>query len=102
MGEGEVAAFALALPKKSGSLKIQWTMDADPKGADDTMTMKVDSSETALVLGASATQRGSRTGVSIMDVLASDSILRVTATSSSAEYHHHMFITRVDFVPGLG
>ena len=101
MGEGTAAAFTLALPKKSGSLKIQWTMDENVKGVDDTMTLKVDSSKTPLVLRASATQHGSRTGVSIMAVLASDSTLSIAANSKSSRSDHHMFIHSLEFVPGL-
>ena len=101
LGNAKAAEFTLALPKKTGSLQIQWSMDEDVRGADDTMTLQVDSSKTPLVLRASATQDGSRNGLSSMAVLASDSILRITAASSSTAHDHHMYITRVEFVPGL-
>ena len=61
MGDGsKAAAFTLALPKKSGLLNIQWTMDEDDRGAADTMKLEVDSSKTPLVLRKSATEVGTR------------------------------------------
>ena len=101
LGNAKAAEFTLALPKKTGSLQIQWSMDENVKGVDDTMTLKVDSSKTPLVLRASATQHGSRTGVSIMAVLASDSTLSIAANSKSSRSDHHMFIHSLEFVPGL-
>ena len=46
MKQGKNAVFTLALPRHLGSLKIEWRMDDDDKGADDTMTLKVCRSHT--------------------------------------------------------